>query len=51
MPKPKRIKRHRINITMPPVLLRKVDAAAGPFQRSAYIEKACGEKLDKDGKK
>lgn len=52
MPKPaKPMKKKRINITMKPDLLRKVDAVAGEYRRSEFIGDACEEKLDKDGEK
>ena len=40
-------KKIRINITMPPDLLKRIDAVAGPFERSQFIKQACIEKLEK----
>lgn len=50
MPKRHPIKKKRINITMPPALLKKVDDAAGEYRRSEFIGEACEEKLSRGGK-
>jgi metal-responsive CopG/Arc/MetJ family transcriptional regulator len=44
-------KKVRINISIKPDVLRRVDEAAGPYERSSYISTACVEKLGKDEKK
>ena len=46
----KYIKKLRINITMPPDLLARIDAVAGMFRRSWFIHEACEEKLQRDKK-
>ena len=46
----KYIKKLRINITMPPGLMARIDAACGAFRRSWFIEEACEEKLARDKK-
>ena len=43
----KRTRKIRINITMKPELLKKVDVAAGDYERSSWISEACVEKVDK----
>ncbi len=44
MPKPPK-RKVRINITMKPELLKKVDDAAGALRRSEFIGEACEMKL------
>ena len=44
----KHIPKVRVNVMFKPELLKRVDAASGPYERSAYISKACVEKLEKD---
>ena len=42
----KHIKKLRINITITPDLLKRIDEVATPYERSWFINEACIEKLD-----
>jgi len=42
----KHVKKLRINITITPDLLKRIDEVATPYERSWFINEACIEKLD-----
>ena len=42
----KHIKKLRINITITPDLLKRIDEVVTPYERSWFINEACAEKLD-----
>lgn len=41
-------KKVRVNVTLPPSILTKIDKFVGPYQRSSFIARACLEKLTRD---
>ena len=43
----KHLKKLRINITITPDLLKRIDKAVTPYERSRFINAACQEALDK----
>jgi metal-responsive CopG/Arc/MetJ family transcriptional regulator len=43
----KHTKKIRINITVPPPLLKRIDKESGFYERSAWISDACEQKLEK----
>lgn len=45
---PKHTNKVRINITLKPDLLKRIDKAAGKFQRSVFIGEACAERIKRD---
>tara|TARA_R110000787_G_scaffold62808_3_gene141803 strand:- start:680 stop:835 length:156 start_codon:yes stop_codon:yes gene_type:complete len=51
MAKGKYVTKIRINISISPALLKKIDKAAGPFERSSFISNSCLEMLDKKASK
>jgi|APGre2960657505_1045072.scaffolds.fasta_scaffold44088_3 hypothetical protein len=38
----------RVNVTMSPAILTRIDKAVGPYCRSAFVSKACLEQLTRD---
>ena len=44
----KYVNKVRVNVTMSPALLTKIDRHSGPYQRSSFIAKACLEKITRD---
>ena len=42
----KHVKKLRINITITPDLLKRIDEVVTPYERSWFINEACVEKLD-----
>jgi len=45
---PKHVKKLRINITITPDLLKKIDDFVTPYERSRFFNEACVEKIDRD---
>ena len=45
---PKHVKKLRINITITPELLKRIDDVATKYERSRFINEACVEKLDSE---
>jgi metal-responsive CopG/Arc/MetJ family transcriptional regulator len=43
----KRTKKLRINITIMPELLKRIDAIVTSYERSRFVNEACVEKLNK----
>tara|TARA_R110000868_G_scaffold234535_2_gene488210 strand:- start:1526 stop:1678 length:153 start_codon:yes stop_codon:yes gene_type:complete len=44
----KHVKKIRINVTIKPDLLKRIDEIATPYERSHFICQACIEKLDRE---